>query len=338
MISPYLKNLIQKTGGGSGPIGLQFIAQPKNEKKFEETSKTDPLIEQINEVAPGLIYKYKGKIDKSGEVEYYGRALWTISRYCASYCRFCFRGRMVGLPATQALPSSETLMKKPYLSSEDIDTVIGFLKKHSEINEVILSGGDPLITPQPYFETIITQLSSLQKNNQLDIVRIHTRAPVTNPETVKDWHYEQLEKITNPYIVLHVNHPFEITSELEYFVNKIRSQCNALVLSQTVFLKGINNNVKTLQDLFNKLTKIGVRPYYLHNNDPVYWARHFTIPPQEALKIWHELRPRLSGIAASAKFVIDTPYGYGKIPFPELGWKVDTRSFSDFNNIEYPLS
>ncbi len=337
MISPYMKRLIAETGGEDGPIGRQFIARPESESAFESTASFDPLIEEQHEVAPGVIYKYQGKLGRENTVEYYGRILWTISRYCATYCRFCFRGRMVGLPAGHSRPEGETLLQKPYLSDADIDQVIDFLKNHPEINEVILSGGDPLIVPQNYLKKIISGLTELQSNNHLDIIRIHTRAPVTNPESIKAWHLETLQRITTPYIVLHINHPAEITGEVVSILTRLRTECGATLLAQSVLLRGVNDDITVLQDLFNRMVKVGIRPYYLHYNDPVYWAKHFTVPVQEAIAIWRKLRPRLSGLAASAKFVIDTPYGYGKVPFPEGQWNTELTSFLDFNNVRHTL-
>lgn len=351
-ISPYLIEQMEQTGGMNSPLAKQFIAQPKIEQKNYSKIRLDPLIEGKNEVAPGIIYKYKGKINKQGKILYYGRALWTISRYCATYCRFCTRGRLVGLPSINPskqtaknpleLKSNETLTQKSYLSDQDIDTTVNFLKQHREINEVILSGGDPLVVPEAYFRKIINKLTSMQSSpkheaGQLDFIRIHTRAPITNPFTIKDWHINELKKIHNPIIVLHINHPVEITPEVLAIAQRLKHEANATLLSQSVLLKGVNDSVETLSELFLKLAKNGIRPYYLHHNDPVYWAAHFTVPIKRAIKIWQALRPRLSGICATAKFVIDTPYGYGKVPFPEAGWEVDYSHFHDFHKVKHQL-
>ncbi len=337
MISPYIANLIEQTGGIDGPIGKQFIANQKFKPKPISTLVNDPQQEQLHECAPGLIYKYKGKIKPSGEVDYYGRGLWIISRYCATYCRFCFRGRMVGLPHNSKGTTNETLSQKPYLNDSDITQVIQFIKSHPELNEIILSGGDPLITPPKYLTKIISALMSLQLENYLDIIRIHSRAPITNPDSIKPWHLSLIKTIKNPYIVLHINHPAEITPQVVKVITNLKNQTGAMLLSQSVLLKGVNDNLETLQLLFNKLVKNGIHPYYLHYNDPVSWATDFTVPMPEAITLWAKLRPRLSGIAASAKFVIDTPLGHGKVPLPDMGWNVDTSTFYDYNNIVHKL-
>lgn len=313
IIFPYLQKLIQKTGGPKGPLGLQFIAQPKKERKYFKKGVLDPLIEDKYEVAPGLVYKYRGRV------------LWTITRFCASYCRFCTRGRQIGT-------------REPYLTNKEISQVFAFLKKRKEINEVILSGGDPLVAPRKYLTRIINGLVKFQKDGNIDIIRLGTRLPIVNPLLVQPWHYQLLAKIKNPYLMVHINHPVELAAEVIEVLNNFRKKSGALILSQTVLLKGVNDSLSTLSELFNKMVKEGIRPYYIYQNDPVYWAKHFTVPIKKAIKLWQQLRPRLSGLAATARFVIDTPFGFGKIPIPEgNAWKVDYSYFFDFKKKKHPL-
>ncbi|HLL60898.1 MAG TPA: radical SAM protein [Candidatus Nitrosocosmicus sp.] len=333
MVSPYMKDLIEKTGGVDGPIGKQFIKSPLEDVEINEA---DPQMEQTfePEEAPGMIYKYKGEIDVNGKVTYYGRVLWTISRFCATYCRFCFRGRMVGLASNEEGISKDVLAHKTYLSEANIDKCIDFLKQHREINEVILSGGDPMIGSEKYLTHIFNYLQQLQQEGYISLVRIHTRAPVTNPVSIKESHFDLLKTVTNPYVVLHINHPAEITEEVTTITNRMRSN-GALLLSQSVLLKDVNDNIETLTELFNTLTINGIRPYYLHQNDPVSWAQHFTVPIPQAIMLWQKLRPRLSGIADSVKFVIDTPHGVGKVVVPEGGWDVDYSHYYDFKGKKF---
>lgn len=330
IISPYLRKLIKKTGGAKGPIGLQFVAQPAMERKFKGRGIVDPFEEDKNEVAPGLVYRYRGKVRKNGKADYFGRALWTVTRYCASYCRFCFRGREVG--RVKSDPNSKAaILRSPILSDADLKKVFKYIADHPELNEVILSGGDPFFTSRQYLEKIIHGLVNLQKKQQLDIVRFGTRLPIQNPKIFKDWHYKLVGRIKNPYILLHVNHPLEITPEVLKVLYRLRKESLATILSQTVLLKGVNDSAQVLQELFNKLTVEGVRPYYLFQNDPVYWADHFTVPIPKAMQIWSTLRRRLSGIAATAKFTLEKEGSFGKIPVPEGGsWKFDESGFKDF--------
>lgn len=330
-ISLYMLDLIKKTGGKDGPLGKQFIAQPEKERRYYKKKALDPLIEDQFEVAPGLVYKYRGKLDKKGNVIYHGRVLWTITRFCATYCRFCTRGREIGLPPNIKSETKAAIAEHPYLTDQEIEEVFNYLAKRKEINEVILSGGDPLTTPKEYFSKIIAGLVKLQRKGSLDIIRIGTRVPITNPSSIKGYHYELLKTIRNPYLMVHINHPQELTPLAISVLNDFREKTNAAILSQTVLLKGVNDSFETLYELFLKMAKEGIRPYYVYQNDPVYWAQHFTVPINRAIKLWQKLRPKISGIAATARFVIDVPFGFGKIPVPEgNAWEVNYEYFFDF--------
>lgn len=338
VFSAYLADLIAKTGGARGPIGLQFVSRPEEEKKFYQKKSSDPLIEDENEVAPGVVYKYRGKINRRGQVMTYGRILWTVTRFCGTYCRFCTRGREVGLPPSLYGNKRSAISQSPFLTDDQISQVFKFLINHREINEVILSGGDPLTAPQNYLTKIIEGLIRLQISEDLQIIRLGTRLPIHNPASIRDWHYDLLAKIKNPYLMVHINHPFELTEQTLAVLANFRSRSGALVQGQSVLLKGVNDNAQTLHDLFVKMTAEGIRPYYLYQNDPVYWAAHFTVPFKRAVKIWQSLRPRLSGLAATARFCIDTPFGFGKIPLPEgNAWEFNPKSFKDFKGKKHRI-
>jgi lysine 2,3-aminomutase len=334
-ISSYLNNLIENTGGASGPIGRQFFVHHHDHHCV--CSKTDdPLDEHKHEVAPGLVYKYKGKLDRDGNIRYWGRVLWTISRFCAAYCQFCTRGRFVGIPGTEEGTTKDCLSTHSFLSQRHIDQALQYIRTHDEIRDVILSGGDPLVTPREYLSHIMDTLSLFQKYDKIDVIRIHTRLPITNPTLLKDWHYDLIRNIDIPRISLHINHPAEITPEVRSVVKRFR-ETGAVLYSQSVLLKGVNDTVETLQDLFTEITKQGIHPYYLYQNDPVPWARDFTVPFGEAVRIWQELRPRLSGIAATAKFVVDVPQGTGKVPIPEGVWGERYEWVNDYDGKKHLL-
>jgi lysine 2,3-aminomutase len=205
------------------------------------------------------------------------------------------------------------LTKKNFLSEKDVELGVNFIKSKIEINEVILSGGDPLVTEKSYLENIINELVQLQKMGQLNFIRIHTRAPIVNPYFIKNWQLDLIKKVNRPFIMLHVNHPNEITQELKTVVNRFIDYCGGRLFSQTVLLKGINDSADILVELFTELVKAGIQPYYLYQNDPVQWANNFTVPLKEGKKIWKTLRPRLSGICATAKFILDTAEGKKEI-------------------------
>lgn len=335
---PYLSDLIASTGGPDGPIGRQFVSRPELEKKYFTVGMKDPLMEDEHEVAPGLVYKYESDI-KGKKLTYYGRALWTITRHCAAYCRFCTRGREVGITAGAVGTSSAALSHAPHLLMDQIDETLAFIEKKKGLNEIILSGGDPLTVNPKILHYVLEKLSSLQKKGKLKIVRIGTRVPVHNPRMVREDHYQAIANLRNPRMMIHINHPFELTHETLSVLERLRRDCNAVVMSQTVLLKGVNDNVETLYELFSTLAAEGIVPYYVFQNDAVYWAKHFTVPLPRAIVMWQKLRPRLSGVAATARFVIDVANGYGKIPIPEGdGWTVDyTKGFKDFHGNRFFL-
>lgn len=308
VISPHILKLISATGGEDGPIGRQFVACPSLENDFE-LNGCDPLLEEKYEVLPGVIYKYRGMVGKDGKVCKYGRVLWTVTNFCASYCRFCTRGRSTGSGSRAAPPA-------------DAGVVFEFLRKHREINEVILSGGDPLTLPKDRFSKVILGLADLQKRGFIDVVRIGTRLPIVSPASVCDWHYRLLRKLKNPYLMVHINHPLELTSAALKVLENFRKKSFALEYSQSVLLEGVNDSADVLCELFNKLVANGIRPYYILQNDPVPWARRFTVPFSKALKIWGEVKPRLSGLAATCRFVVDGASDKGKVPVPDdVKWR-----------------
>lgn len=341
IISPHLFRLIEKTGGPKGPIGLQFVAQPQLEKKHWTGKASDPLLEDEHEVAPGLVYKYRSGQTKNG-VKYFGRALWTITRSCASYCRFCTRGREVGLVENKNESPKGALSHSPFLSKEQVDKTLAYIRSESKngLNEIILSGGDPLTLNKELLTYVLQELSKLQKENLIKIIRIGTRVPVHNPLMIQDWMVKVIANIKNPRIMIHVNHPEELTPDTLRVLERLRLESHAIIMTQSVLLKGVNDSVDTLLRLFEKLAENGIIPYYVYQNDPVYWAKHLTVPIKKAIILWSQVRPLLSGVAATARLVIDTPNGFGKIPVPEgSAWQVDyEKGFSDFKKKKMSLN
>lgn len=335
LFPPYLAELIERTGGADGPIGRQFVAQPKLERQFSSNGLADPLSEDAHEVAPGLVYKYCSDDQSKNRGQRFlhpGRALWTITRLCAAYCRFCTRGREVGVFGSTPGSSSAALAHAPHLSFKQMNETLRFIEKEPGLNEIILSGGDPLTVDPNALEYILKNLGRLQQMGKLAIVRIGTRVPIHNPLMLQQSHYAALQHIHNLRLMLHVNHPFELQPETLAVLDRLQHECGAIIMSQTVLLQGVNDSSGVLCELFTRLADAGVVPYYLFQNDPVYWAKHFTVPLPQAIRMWQNLRPKLSGIAATARFVIDVPDGYGKIPIPEgNAWSVEyQKGFRDF--------
>jgi lysine 2,3-aminomutase len=265
------------------PILLQILPNEReiNDSYFKEK---DPLKEEENSPIPGLVHRYPDRV------------LWYLSHHCAVYCRFCMRKRKVSKPDFSSL-------------RKDILSKIEYIKNHKELKEVILSGGDPLSIDDHYLDFILFQLKNIP---HLYSIRIHTRMPVTFPYRITNELCKILEKYYPLTIVTHFNHPVELT-DIVYEKIKLLRKSGVLVLNQTVLLNNINDNCLVLEELFLKLIRFGIKPYYLHHCDEVYGTSHFRVPLKKGMEIIKELQGKNPGIILP-KYVVDLPEGGGKVP------------------------
>lgn len=295
-ISPHLQKLARKSEG----IRKQFYPSDL-ENEVTDRSYLDPLLEDQYVKTKGLVHKYPNRV------------LITLTMTCAAYCRFCTRRRIV----------SE--IEKGRISFEDVDNMVKYLQANPDISEVIFSGGDPLTVPK----TLIYAIDKMKRLSQIKVIRIHTRVPVSQPSLVTPELLATLKKIKQPlYISVHFEHPDEITSPTIKVIEKFR-KAGAMMLSQSVFLKGINDNFPTLKALFSRLPEIGVKPYYIFRCDPTQGVEHFIVPIEKEVEIMTRLKKELSGLACPT-YVIDTPNGSGKIPVPLDFWQFDYHHFTDY--------
>ena len=303
-ITPYLLGLSKN----SIAIKKQFI--PSEEERYNSSKvSNDPLCEDVFTKTKGLVYKYSS------------RALIELTLECAAYCRFCTRKRKVGE------------IKKGQLTKNDIEAMLKYVQSQPKINEVVFSGGDPFMAPN----LLAYSLNEFSKLAQIKILRIHTRVPVSDPNLVDPKVINAIAKIKNQpiYLSLHFEHPDEITAPVIKVVSRLRG-AGAILLSQSVFLKGVNDDYEVLKELFNRLVELGIRPYYLYRCDPVVGSEHFIVPFDKEIEIMTKLRKELSGIACPT-YVIDTPNGSGKIPVPLNFWQFDKKSFTDYNDKEIKI-
>ena len=296
-ITPYLRNL-----SAAPAIQQQYsaaTAEPANH------SYNDPLMEDSYEVVKGLIHKYPN------------RALIKVSYQCAAHCRFCTRIRQIGDPAGT-------------LTTTDIDAIARYLSAHPQVDDVILSGGDPL-----YMPAVTAQLLATIRNiPSVKVIRIGTRLPVQLPAALAGKATLTLLQLIKEiaagqpfYILIHINHPDELTTEAIAAIRTLRG-LGVTLLSQSVFLKNINDSFEVLYELYTRLHHIGVMPYYLYHCDAVDGIQHFSVDIEKEKDIATQLTASLSGIACPT-YVIDIEEGHGKIPVP-LNF-FDAGQLTDFN-------
>ncbi len=278
-IPRYYLNLIDPTDP-SCPIARQAIPSI-DELSFGEGYE-DPLSEESSSPVPGLVQRYPG------------RAVFLVTSSCAMYCRFCNRKRMAG--------------KGPDLSRYRED-VLRYLEDHEEIREVILSGGDPLTVGPGELAEILLRL---RRTGHIRTIRLSTRLPVVFPEGVRPGHLRALRQAQPIWMVIHVNHPRELTPEALDVLARLR-KAGAPVVSQTVLLRGVNDCPVTLLSLFESLVARGVKPYYLFQLDEVRGASHFKVPVGWGMEIMRFLRVHASGLAVP-HYAIDLTGGLGKAP------------------------
>lgn len=263
-----------------------------NIKKYEIK---DPIGDRADTKVPGIIHRYPD------------RCLLMLTNSCAVHCRFCFR---------------KSLLKN---NTVDLTKSLNYLKKHKEVWEVILSGGDPFMLTNDFLQQVI---SELRKIPHIKIIRFHTRVPVVYPKRINKDFLKIISKAYPLVIVFHINHPKEMTSQFLKKVEQLKSS-KALLLSQSVLLKNINNDPKILADLFKKLLEIGIKPYYLHHLDNAIGTDYFRVSIEEGKQIMKELQSKISGICLP-EYVVDLPGGNGKVPVFWLK-KVSKKSYSVIN-------
>lgn len=259
-----------------------------------ETTK-DPYGDDKHDKGNGILHKYGYT------------ALVVATEYCSMYCRHCFRKRMVGLPNEQTVQNFEKAAK--------------YIAEHSEITNVVISGGDPMLLPT---DALRRMLNALKDIPHLKYVRIGTRAPVVYP--VRFFDDDLIDVLENfcrdkmLYMPTHFNHPSEITPEAEEAVRRVR-HAGVTVNNQAVFLRGVNDDADTLTDLMSELTRIGVNPYYLYQCMPVARVRHhFQIPLKEGVDIVDEARRNMDGYAKRFKYIMG--HDIGKI---EICGRIDDK-------------
>lgn len=278
-ITRYYLSLIRETGD---PIWRQCV--PDLRELEDDHLSPDPLHEERLSPVPGLIHRYPDRV------------VLLLSSACATFCRFCMRKSSMGCMGV-ATPINP------------VDEGMEYVERHSAIRDVILSGGDPLLLPDEMIEDILTRLRRIP---HLEIIRINTRIPVTLPNRITPRLCRMLKHYHPLYVNTHFNHPIEITPPSTRACDRL-TEAGIPLGNQTVLLRGVNDDLAVMKELFKKLLTIRVRPYYLHQADLVKGTSHFRTSVERGLKIIAGLRGHVSGMAIP-HYVIDLPEGKGKVP------------------------
>ena len=265
------------------PIARQFIPDPA-ELDIAAGESSDPIGDDAHSPVVGVVHRYRDRV------------LLKPVHVCAAYCRFCFRREVVG--------------RARALSRAQLDAAISYVRAQDEIWEVILTGGDPLVLSARRLGAIIDALAAIA---HVKIIRVHTRVPVVAPARVTCSLVRALKRAGKAtYVVLHANHARELGP-------KVRAACARLIdagipmLSQTVLLRGINDDAQTLGELMRSLVECRVKPYYLHHGDLARGTAHWRTSIEDGQMLMRSLRGRLSGLCQPT-YVLDIPGGHGKSP------------------------
>ena len=277
-INPYYLSLIRYPGD---PIWKQCV--PDQAELEDMDGFEDPLQEDAMSPVPNITHRYPD------------RALFLTTSQCGMYCRFCTRKRKVG--------------NSDKISMKQLESAFKYLEEHKEIRDVVMSGGDPLMLTDAMLEKILKRLRQIP---HIEIIRIGSKMPCVLHHRITPKLVEMIKKYHPIYVNTHFNHPWEITPESTKACGML-SDAGIPVSNQAVLMRGVNDDADVMKELFLKLLKIRVRPYYLYMADETRGANHFRTSIDKGLEIMYKLRGNISGLAIP-HFVIDAPGGGGKIP------------------------
>ena len=303
-ITPAMADLIER-GDAHDPIARQFVPDAR-ELVTGKGERSDPIGDDAFSATTGIVHRYPDRV------------LLKLVNACAVYCRFCFRREMVG-PGRGGL------------SPTALAAALDYIRERPQIWEVILTGGDPLVLSARRLSEAVSELAAIA---HVKVIRVHTRVPVVAPERISAALVRALragEKAT--FVVLHANHPRELGKAA-------RAACARLVdagipmLSQSVLLRGVNDDAETLGALMRALVECRIKPYYLHHADLAPGTAHLRTGIAEGQALMRALRGRYSGLCQPA-YVLDIPDGYGKSPIGPNYLSEDGSLVEDFNGRQH---
>ncbi len=265
------------------PIAAQFIPDAAELETAAE-EQADPIGDERWSPVPGIVHRYPDRV------------LLKPSLLCPVYCRFCFRREQIGA-------------RGAVLDRAALDRAYAYIRERPEIWEVIVTGGDPFLLAPRRIAAIVQTLAAI---GHVQVVRFHTRVPVVDPRRVGAALVTALAAEKAVYVVLHANHPRELTEPVKAAAGRL-AHAGIPLLSQSVLLRGVNDDAATLEQLFRALVAMRVKPYYLHHPDLARGTGHFRGGIARGRQLMRELRGRASGLCQPT-YVLDIPGGHGKVP------------------------
>jgi lysine 2,3-aminomutase len=282
-VTPHFFNLIPREKTPDDPIRRQVI--PRIEETWSSPyDMADPCGEDSHMPVPGLVHRYPDRV------------LFLVTDRCASYCRYCTRSRVVSGVGEQELHTN-------------FEEAFRYLEQHTEVRDVLLSGGDALIFSDDKLEKLLSRLRAIP---HIEFLRIGTRVPIFLPQRITPELCAMLQKYHPLWMSVHVNHPRELTIEVKEALERLANHGIPLG-NQSVLLKGVNDDVETMKTLVHKLLMCRVRPYYIYQCDLINGSSHLRTSVAKGIEIIEGLRGHTTGYAIP-QFVIDAPGGGGKVP------------------------
>lgn len=281
-ITPHYFNLIDPVDPNC-PIRRQVI--PRIEETWDDPDEmSDPCGEDSHMPVPGLVHRYPDRV------------LFLVTDRCASYCRYCTRSRVVSGAGEQELHT-------------EFEAAFRYLEQHTEVRDVLLSGGDALLFSDAKLDALLTRLRAIP---HIEFVRIGSRVPIFLPQRITPELCRMLQKHHPLWMSIHTNHPRELTTEVRDALALLANHGVPLG-NQSVLLRGVNDNAEVMKSLVHKLLMCRVRPYYLYQCDLIQGSSHLRTSVADGIDIIEQLRGHTTGYAVP-QFVIDAPGGGGKVP------------------------
>jgi lysine 2,3-aminomutase len=282
-ITPYYASLLDPHDPGQAL--RRTVVPVLNEFERATGEADDPLGEDSDSPVPGLVHRYPDRV------------LLLVTGFCSVYCRYCTRARLVGATGERTIKKS------------DIERALEYIEATPAVRDVLISGGDPLSLDDERLDWLLARLKRIP---HVEFVRIGSKQPIVQPQRVTTNLVRMLKRHSPIWMSLHFTHPDELTPEVAEACGRL-ADAGIPLGSQTVLLKGVNDDLEVMRKLMHGLLKIRVRPYYLYQCDPISGSAHFRTSVEKGLEIIRGLRGHTTGYAVPT-YVIDAPQGGGKLP------------------------